>query len=93
MREEPWKLVVEPEVVSDDRGHGRLERLLDILGRERRREPLFRRAAPEEEESCRTRVGARRAPLHEVGDPSQLVVRHRPVEPRRVGARRAEELV
>src|SRR5207245_2628789 len=93
MREEPRELVVEPEVVGDNRGHGRLQRLVDVLRRQRRSEPLLRRAAPEEEDACRARVGARRAPLHEVVYPAQLVVRHRPVEPRRVGARRAEGLI
>src|SRR2546427_13290283 len=93
MREEPRELVVEPEVVGDDRVHGRRQRLVDVLRRQRRSEPLLRRAAPEEEDACRARVGARRAPLHEIVDPSQLVVRHLPLEPRRVGARRAEELV
>src|SRR5438094_7728773 len=53
VREEPRKLVVEPEVVGDDRGHGRLQRLVDVLRRQRRSEPLLRRAAAEEDDAHR----------------------------------------
>src|SRR3989442_10732497 len=93
LRKQLWQLLVEEQVVTDDDGHGRLHRFLDVPGSERGAQPLLRLAGPQEDEAPRACIGARRAPLRQLVDLAKGVVRDGLVEPGGMGPCVAEDLI
>ena len=92
VREEERQVLVELEVVAGDGDDRRGERLLEIAGRKRRREPLLGFLRAHEDDAQRRLVGAGRAHLGEIDGAAQQLIRNRLVDESIMRARLVENV-
>ena len=73
-------MLVELQVVAGDGDDRRGERLLEIAGRQRRREPLLGRLGAQEDDPQRRLIGAGRGHFGQVDGAAQQLFRNRLVD-------------
>ena len=93
VRGEKTELLVEFQVVGDDRGGGRAHGLAHVAPVEMGFEPLLGLRRHHEDEAARRTIGAGGPELGEVGNGAERLVGDRPVLPPAMGAGMVEELV